>query len=455
MRMWLLTLFALAVFAADSLSVVGQDQTGRITETLTLDRALKMALENNRSAKNARIEVEKAGDQLAAARTQRLPTFKINTLVSQPLSTFDTNFEKGVFGTYPGIGPVPAENTVIPSSTRTTGLVIAQITQPLTQLKRIGLEIKQQELGREISEAEVRGTEQAVVNNVKRAYHAILQTQAATRAAQESVQLYQELDRLTVQYVMQQVALRPDQLDVETRLAKAEYQVLTLSNQLSSQKEQLNLLLGRDVGIDFNVADGLDIAQVTMRESDLVQARQRALAQRPEIREARLKLKQADLDRRARKSEFIPDVSLTFNYVSTFNYSNFLPRSVTGLGIQIEWEVFDWGRKKREVSEKARTVSQADNSLSETESQVLMEVNQKFRDLQESLQQIRIATLSQNTARANVQIVTNKYRLEAALLKDVLQAETSLADTNSEYQKALLSYWNAEADFEKAIGEEK
>src|SRR5262249_15765174 len=277
----------------------------------------------------------------------------------QPLSTFDTNFEKGVFGTYLGIGPVPAENTVIPSSTRTTGLVIAQITQPLTQLKRIGLEIKQQELGREISEAEVRGTEQAVVNNVNRASHAILQTQAATGAAEESVQLYRELDRLTAQYVMQQVALRPDQLDVQTRMAKAEYQVLTLSNQLSSQKEQLNLLLSRDVGIDFNVAEGLDTAQATMRDTDLVQARQRALAQRPEIREARLKVKQADLDRRAKKSEFIPDVSLTFNYVSTFNYSNFLPRSVTGLGIQIEWEVFDWGRKKREVSEKAHTESQA------------------------------------------------------------------------------------------------
>jgi outer membrane protein len=127
-----------------------------------------------------------------------------------------------------------------------------------TQLRRIGLQIKQLALAREISQAEARATEQTIVNNVKRAYYAVLQTQAATRAAEESVKLYSELDRLTGQYVMQQVALRTDQLDVQTRLAKAEYQVLTLNNQLSSQKEQLNLLLGRDVNLDFSVSDGLE-----------------------------------------------------------------------------------------------------------------------------------------------------------------------------------------------------
>ena len=450
-----MTIMALAVFVAAPTSARAQNQSSSPSEALTLDQAIKVALQNNRSAKNARLETDKADENLAAARTHRLPSFKINTLIAQPLSTFDTVFDKGIFGTYPGIGPVPAEQTTITSSTQTTALMVAQVSQPLTQLRRIGLQIKQLQLAREISQAEVRSTTQTIVNNVKRAYYAVLQTQAATQAAEESVKLYRELDHLTGNYVMQQVALRTDQLNVQTRLAKAEYQVLTLSNQLSSQKEQLNLLLGRDVNQDFKVADGLETAQVTMRETDLVQARQRAMAQRPEIREARLKQQQADLDRRAKKTEFIPDVSLTFNYVSTFNYSNFVPRNVTGLGVQIEWEVFDWGRKKREVAEKALTVSQAENSLRETESQALMEVNDRFRHLQEALQMVRIATLSQNAERANVQIVTNKYRLEAVLLKDVLQAQTALADANSEYQKALLGFWTAKADFEKAIGEDK
>ena len=455
MKNFVIALAAIVAFTGGTLSAPCQQQTTSASEVLTLNRAISLALENNRSAKNAKLEVEKAGDKVAQLRTRRLPSLKLTSLVSQPLSTFETRFEKGVFGTYPGIGPVPAETTFITSSTKPTALMLAQVTQPITQLRRIGLQIKQQEVGLEISQADLKAVEQTIVNDVKHAYYAILQTHGATLAAEESVRLYRELDRVTGEYVLQQVALKTDQMDVQTRLAKAEYQMLTLTNQLSLQKEQLNLLLGRDVTTPFTVSDELETAQVMMRETDLTQARERALAQRPEIREARLQVQKANLDRRAKKSEFIPDVSLTYNYTSTFNYSDFVPRNVSSLGVQVEWEVFDWGRKKREVSEKTRTLSQANNNLLETQSQVLIEVNDRFRHLRETCQQIRIARLSQTHANANVQMATYKYRLDAVLLKDVLQAQTSLADANYDFQKALLSFWSAKADFEKAIGEDK
>ena len=445
----LLTLLLLV--AGATRPVMSQDNGA----TLSLDQAIQIALKNNRETKNARLDIDKANDKLDAYRTRRLPSFKVSSLISQPLSSFDTTFEKGVFGTYEGIGSVPNEDTVITSSTNPTGLIVSQVSQPITQLRRIGLQIKHQQVGVQISETQLRAKEQALVNDVKRAYYAILQTEGAARAAEESVKLYRELDRVTGEYVAQQVALKTDLMDVQTRVAKAEYEVLTLTNDLAAQKEQLNHLLGRDVRTEFDLYDAVETAQATMRETNLVEARKRALEQRPEIREARLRLQQATLDRRAKKSEFIPDVSLTFNHVATLNYSNFVPRSVSGIGVQVEWEVFDWGRKKNEVAEKTHAVTQADNNVAETESQVVMEVNSKFRTLQESCQLIRIAKLSQTTARANVQIAAYKYRLDAVLFKDVLQAQTTLANANYDYQKALLSFWTAKADFEKAIGEDK
>ena len=449
------TILLILVIIAGAVSEVMCQETGASGEVLTLDQAIQIALQHNREAKNARLDIEKSNDKLAAFRTRRLPAFKITATISQPLSSFDTTFEKGVFGTYQGIGPVPNEDTVIKSSTNTTGLFLAQVTQPITQLRRLGFQLTQKELDVAISETQLRETEQALVNNVKRAYYAVLQTEGAARAAEESVKLYRELDRVTGEYVMQQAALKTDLLDVQTRVAKAEYEVLTLNNTLSSQKEQLNNLLGRDVNTEFSVMDGLETAQAAMRETDLSAARKRALDQRPELREARLRLQQANLDKRAKQSEYIPDISLTFTHANTFNYSNFVPHSVSGVGVQVEWEVFDWGRKKNELAEKNRTLTQANNTVIETESKVLMEVNAKFRTLQENCQLIRIAKLAQTTARANVQIAAYKYRLEAVLLKDVLQAQTSLANADYDYQKALLSFWTAKADFEKAIGEER
>lgn len=438
-------LLLVAVVLAAGAKVSAQEAV----EVLTLDKAIDLALVNNRSAKNARLETEKNDERIAAARTHLLPGFKLNAGVAKPLTTFDTTFEKGVFGT------APAEDTVITSSTNPTAAIVGQLTQPLSQLHRIKLQIKQQEAATEISRAQLSATEQSLVNEIKRAYYAILQSQGAAQAAQTNIKLYHELDRLTGEYVVQQVALKTDLMDVQTRLAKAEYELMTIDNQLASQKEQLNHLLGRDVRTEFAVSSGEETALAVMRETDLIAARERALANRPEIREAKLRVEQAKLDKRIKKSEFIPDVSLTVNYATTFNYSNFVPRSLSGVGVQVDWEIFDWGRKKHEVADKEKSITQASNSLLDTESQVVMEVNARFRAMQETRQMLTVAKLAQTQARANVQLVTYKYRLDAVLLKDVLQSQTVLANSDYDYQKALLAFWTAKADFEKAIGEDK
>jgi outer membrane protein len=429
-------------------------QTVDSTSVLTLDQAINFALLNNRSAQNARLDVEKANDKIGVTKTQRLPGFKLTGITSLPLSTFETTFEKGVFGTTSS-GPTPTEDTVISSSRSPNALVVAQISQPLSQLHRINLKIKQQETQSGISEAKLTAKQQSLVNEVKRAYYAILQSQGAVDAAASNIKLYKELDRVTGEYVIQQVALKTDLMDVQTKLAKAEFEVLTLRNQLVTQREQLNHLLGRDIRTEFFVADGIETVQIIMRETDLTQAREKALSQRPEIREARLRMESAKLEKRIKKSEYIPDVSLTVSQATTIGYSNFMPRSVSGVGLQVEWEAFDWGRKKRELAERELSINQAANDLKEIESQVAMEVNNRFRKVQEASQLLKVSRLAQMAARATVQMVTYKYRLDAVLLKDVLQAQTILANSDYEYQKALLSFWTAKADFEKAIGEDK
>jgi outer membrane protein len=455
MRTRIIFISLLLVLLGSASRTPGQQMVAPPAEPLTLERAIDLALEHNRSVQNARLAVDNSADRLAALRTRRLPTFKVTTLVSQPLTRFDFTFEKGVFGTFPGTGPIPNEDTTIRSPMTPTALVTGQITQPLSQLHQIKLNIKQLELSREISKEELRLKQQSVINEVKRAYYAALQTQNAFESTEATIKLYRELDRVTGDYVVQQVALKNDQLEVQSKLAKAEYELLTLHDQFAAQKEQLNNLLGRDIRTEFTVSDGLETAQFAMRETDLTAARTRALAQRPEINEARLKVGQAKYDKRIKKSEFIPDVSLSVNYLSPFGYSSVLPKNIASVGVQVEWEVFDWGRKKRELAEKERTITQADNALLDAQNLVLMDVGNQYRKLQESCQLLRVTRIAQTAAQASVQVVVYKYRARAVLLKDVLQEQTALANANYEYQKALLSFWAAKADFEKAIGEDK
>src|SRR4030095_2594975 len=128
---------------------------------------------------------------------------------------------------------------------------------------------------------------------------------------------------------------KADGLEVKTRLAKTETEALTVSNQLTTLKEQLNDLMGRNINTEFRVSV---VPELSLLDIDLAAARTRALDQRPEIREARLRLKQAELDKRVKKSEYIPDVSLAVTYASPRNFDDFVPTNFAAAGIAVQWE---------------------------------------------------------------------------------------------------------------------
>jgi outer membrane protein len=125
------------------------------------------------------------------------------------------------------------------------------------------------------------------------------------------------------------------------------------------------------------------------------------------------------------------------------------------VGVSASWEFFDWGRKKHQLAEKESAIEQAKNGLKETEDQVLLDVGDKLRKLQLSGQALEVAKLAEASAKENLRVSTGRYKLQAVLLSDVLQSQASLAEATHEYQRALLTFWTAKAEFEKALGEEK
>ena len=452
LRYRLCVLVMIAPLICGSISVRAQSLEARDVEVLTLDQAIAIALRGNTQIVNAELDVRRSGEDFAATRTRRLPSFKFEALGTQQLTPIDFTFEKGVFGTFPGTGPIPAENTKLTTPLKPTAIFTTRVSQPLSQLITINLNLKQLALKSEIAREELRAQRQQLVRDVKRAYFALLQTQSALESAAETIRMYKELDRVTGEYLAQQVVLRTESLDVRSRLARSEYDTMTLVDQLAIQKQQLNQLLGRDVLTGFSVtavpdADGY--------EADLAAARTQALEQRPELREARLKVKQADGDRRIKKAEFIPEVSATFQHISTLNFNSFIPKSYMNVGVTVTWEVFDWGRRKHELAEKDLAATQASNAVRDAESKILIDVNDKFNKLRQARQLLSVTELSRDAAVENVRVLTNRYRAQMSLLKDVLQAQSQLEQAHDQGRQALLSFWTAKAEFENAIGEDK
>jgi outer membrane protein len=440
--------YAIATIAA--LGLIAGSAWGQ--EILTLDQAVAMALENNRTLRSSALEAQKAMDKLNANRTRQFPNVSLYALGAQQLQSFDFTLTKGVLGTYSGTGPLPANDVHLSSPLQPTGMVVGRVTQPLTSLIKIRRNLDTLQTGVEIAHEQTRADRQKTVREVKRVYYALQQVESNLRSVHQTVVLYQELARVAQNYVIREVALKSDSLEVDTRLAKAEQSESLLLDQRASGKEQLNQLLGRDVLTEFEVEL---VSEISDASFDLAAARQKALEQRPEVRQAKLKQTQAEQDLRAKKAEYIPDVAAEVNSLSFLNFGQFFPAHSTSVGFSVSWEPFDWGRKKHEAAEKEHIVAQARNSRQDTVNSVLIDVNDKYRQLRQSRTQLRVARLSQETALETLRVAKNKFAVQSVLLKDVLQVQVTLEQSNSDYQQALVSFWNARAEFERAMGEDQ
>ncbi|HET6977389.1 MAG TPA: TolC family protein [Pyrinomonadaceae bacterium] len=418
------------------------------TESLTLDQAIDLALHNNHAIKIAQFEMARSEADISVAKTARLPSLHAYTLVSENLAKNDIKIPNLAANEFPGLGPF----FLLTQERKPTAVFAAMAVEPISQQYRIGLNIKLERLSSEMAQAKLRQQQHETIAQVKKTYYAILQTKSALSSVEQAVKSYQELDKVTGDYVVQQIALKADRLVVQTRLARAQYDQLELSSKLATQKEQFNSLLGREVSHEFEVTDAPAFISI---ERELPAARMIASEHRPEIQQARLTVEQAKLARRIKKSEYIPDVSVGFTYLTPRNFPATVPREFANVGVVVSWEFFDWGRKQHQLSGIDSQIEQAKNGLKETEDQVLVDVGDKLRKLQLTGQALRVAKLAEDSAKENLRVSTGQYKFQTVMLSDVLKSQASLAEATNEYQKALLTFWTAKAEFEKALGEDK
>lgn len=417
-------------------------------ELLTLDAAIAAALGSNPKLENATLEVRKASDGVEVAKTHRYPSLQFDALTSHNLASQTYTFDEGVFGTYPIIGPIPAATTQIGSQSGLTTLFSASVSQPLLQLYKLNLIVDHQQVAQSMTEEQLRGQRQALIRDVKQQYYEIQKSQSALDATEESIVFYRELVALVDRYVAEKVALAYQALEARARLARTEHKARTERNTLLTQMERLNSLMGRDVKTVYRV--NVNATPDTSSPSAGA-AESMALAQRPEIAHAKLKLQQAEVGYQIKRSDYIPDLNLVMRYSRLGNVS-FIPSEVWTVGLELRWEIYDWGRKSSQLDQHSASVRQARNEIREAQYQVLVEVDAHLRQLDEARAYIGVAELMQAAAREKLRVLMSQYRERAVLLTDVLQSESELADANSDYQKALLALFTAKAQLDKTLG---
>jgi outer membrane protein TolC len=419
-------------------------------DVLTLDRAIELARANNRETKRAKFEIDRQREAWAEAKTQYYPRFDTYLLGMQLLTPLDFTIKAGQFGTYAGTGPIPGTSIDLHTPARPIAIASITATQPITQIPRIRFSVAEQRLNEDLSRETYAERDQQLVSDVRRAYYSLLQSQSQTESQRATIHSLEELDHLTERRLQEKAVLKADRLRVKAEEEKAKYQLLVIEDTLSDRKEALNRLLGRDLLVEFSVEP---VPTALPEELDLQAARKLALTQRPEIKMAFIKQRQANFETRIEKTRYLPDISIQANYLTPAGVY-FLPQNIGGIGALLTWQPWDWGQKRHNVAQKVIAEHQTALTTEDTQDQVLQEVDSQFRRLREARTQLAVAESARGAEQERLRNQTDAYVQKAILLSGLLQEQASLATTEDQYRQALLAFWTTRADFEKALGEE-
>lgn len=422
------------------------------TPLLSLEEAIEAARRQNHGLAASALELEKTDERSAAMQTRRLPSLRIDGIGTRLLHDIDFTFPTGSFGTFPGIGPVPAAQTAVTTPADFTATFVASVGQPLTQQYRIGLQLSALRLDHEVASEDLRRDRQRIAADVRTTYYQLSATEAGVVALRDLVHAIEDVDALTGRYLAEQTVLRSEALEVKARLARERQRLAASESALASQYEHLNQLMGREVGTRFRVAEPSELA-ANAGALTLEAARERALGNRPEVRKASLRIDQADTARRIAHSQWIPDLTLFAAYARNVNYQ-VIPDQVSMVGLSLTWEPFDWGRRGHEAAEQAAAKRQAQDGHDETAQQIAVEVGQRWRAVKDAAALLEATRLSQEAAKAYLDDVKNRYREDASMLHDVLEAEARMSRARHDFTDALSGYWSATAELERTTGNE-
>jgi outer membrane protein TolC len=420
------------------------------TPELTVDQAVKIAKINNRMLKISSLQLADTKEGYLAFKTHRYPTFNTYIFASELLAPISFTVPAGQFGTYPGIGPIPATNTPITTPQQPTAYVMANVSQPLFTLYKINIGLQGKGLEVDMAAQQLQGKEQDVVANVRETYYTALQVEDGIDATESSIKQYQELERISTQYLAEQMVLKSELLEIQAKLAQEKLSLLKLQNQDATAKEALNNLMGRDIHTAFHTSPA---AELSGAEDNLPIAEAKALEQNSSIKESEITIKQAENMVRQTKAKYLPDLNLSVHYLSPFGV-NFVPTNIAGAGVEFSWEAWDWNRRKHEVNEKNLKVEETKVNLDETKAQVLLNVDKEYRSVHEAQAAVAAAQLFRDSAREKLREVTEQYGQKTKLLRDVLQQQANVEKANADYSQAVAEFWSARAKLQKAMGEE-
>jgi outer membrane protein len=398
---------------------------------LTLDQALAIALDSNRTYRASVLDARSAKEAVSWGAAGALPS--VDATASYTKNVNDTHLER------PGVAP--EEKNGAESSSKLAGVTgtwtVFEGLSSLAAHKRL-------EANATLTDARREQIRQSLASQVILSYGDVARQRSVLAAIDTTMALSRERVKITQGKYGFGGTSKLELLQAELDLNADRADSLKQNLALASAKRGLNRLLARPDTMAFEVEDSIPLAA----PADTEALRARALASSPALRQAALSRAVSEAAFREYVGKLFPAVGLSLGY--NYNLSENQVGAVRyneaeGLtyGVNVRMNLFDGFTLKDDWRAAKRSIAKADLQYQEIRAGLEADFSEAARAYEASLEQLQLESANVALARENMAIAMERLRLGTiaslelrAAQEKYVAAETRLVSARYESKRA-------------------
>jgi TolC family type I secretion outer membrane protein len=307
---------------------------------------------------------------------------------------------------------------------------------------------------KESAEYDLEYTKQNIIYIVKECYYNLLKAEKLLEVQDSTLISSEEsFKNAEVRYKVG-TAPKSDVLKARVQLETNKLGKIEAQNNIAIASASLNHVLGFDVDHPIKVVDNLEVAEIDINYSDAIK---NSFKFHPSLLKGASDLIAAKQAIGASSSNFLPSVSAYYSYSwrhENFNQiNNFFDTDYNwSAGINLSFPVFQGFSRIAEVGKAKLTHKLYEEAFSQIKRDVTLEVKQAYFEVQHVKKKITVTQNAEEASEEDLRLNKEKYKLGAGTMLDLINAQVSYTEAQSNRIQALYDYQVAVTRLLRAMG---
>jgi multidrug efflux pump subunit AcrB/outer membrane protein TolC len=419
------------------------------TRTLTLDEAVSLATQQNSAVKTAGQKVNEMDARIREARASYFPSLANDSSAVHISNQQRIEIPQGALGVYPQIGPLPGSTVSLAQGDANFLLSTTTLSQPITQYFKVRAGVNVARADAAGARADSRRAADEIAFKVKDLFYAILATELRCDAIGAQIRAAEQRTVETRNAIDTGVALEMKAAEVRVQIAQAQHARGQLQDAVADMKLELADMAG--LPLDTELALTAPAGPEPDPAPEAASAVKAALAHNPEIDAAAHQLDKGRAAVSAARAEFIPEIGAFAQYIHE-NGAPFVAPNNGAVGLHLTWTLFEFGKRRGQVSERQAQVAQAEENLAQVRRRVQIDVEKAVRKLnraETALDSARQLLASTTEAR---RVTSDGVEAGTANESALLDAEAAMSGAQADVMRAVYDRSVAAADLARLMG---